>query len=116
MKQGGVGCLKCVTKSSFQQNSAVEGMELAATVLDEHGKRLRKQQLRFKVEGNGTFAGGTAVSEMDERCNDDGEALITWWEYPRYVPRREITATVKAICDVLGCQLSFRRVKTIYRI
>ena len=94
--------------------SATEGIELAVTLLDDRGSRLRREQLHLAVEGYGSFAEGTTLTEKDEQSNDDGEAHVTWWKYPRPVPRPEIKAIIKAACNSPGCEVGFRHVKTIY--
>ena len=86
-------------------DSRIEGIGFVA-VVSQGGLPLSNATVLFRVEGHGTLDAFTDKKEEEQQTNEDGQAFSTWWEYPRYRPRRELKASLTASCETGGAAVS----------
>src|ERR1044071_9049564 len=53
-------------------------------VANRGGLPLANVHVRFRLEGDGTFHSSFEEKSAEETTSEDGEAYVTWWEYPLY--------------------------------
>jgi hypothetical protein len=68
-------------------------------VANRRGRPLPNVHVRFRLEGDGTFHSSFEEKSVEETTSEDGEAYVTWWEYPMYRPKRELTSKLTVTCD-----------------
>ncbi len=91
------------------------GRILEAKVTDLHGDPVPGAEVRITVEGeHGTLASGLHVTEEIGVSNRHGQVLVLWYEYPRYLPRRELKSVVRANCELADCSVKLRDILKEY--
>jgi len=56
-------------------------------------------EVLVSLDGDGTLDSGQVVTSKKLKANEAGESFFEWWEFPRYMPRRELTSTVAVSWD-----------------
>jgi hypothetical protein len=88
-------------------DTATEALSFLATVMSG-GLPVVDVPVTFHLQGDGTFDAFQSVKELDVRTDSEGQAFLTWWEYPVYRPRRELHSRVTARCDASDCELELQ--------
>lgn len=79
------------------------GRYLLATVAGADGQPVAGASVHFRVDGHGSFNPSQHMAAVEIPTNKGGQAMASWWEYPRYQPRRDLRSEVSASCDVPDC-------------
>jgi hypothetical protein len=70
-------------------------------------------EVLVSLDGDGTLDSGQVVTSKKLKANEAGESFFEWWEFPRYMPRRELTSTVAVSWDDPGIRI---RIEEMFRL
>jgi hypothetical protein len=74
------------------------GHDLKA-IASRNGEPVEGMTFRLLIDIDGTFNDESEVTELELVTKLYGYAFMTWWEWPRSGPRRDITSVIKAVWD-----------------
>ena len=98
---------ECINEISVSETEAERPRMLRVAVRDALSwEPLIGAKVRFTIEGDGTLEASQTVTQYDCLTDDQGHAFATWWEYPRYLPRRELHSVVRAECAVADAEIA----------